>query len=278
MTRQRSELSANHAHAARATGAVRRPWRSHEWCRYFRRNATMLLDIPWASGAGLTLAERDAIADSIREFQLGESAEGRHFVRAAKAYAARSGDREYVEAVRLLIGEEQRHARDLARFLQLADVPLAEATWADSAFRWLRKRAGVEVCISVLVTAEIIAKVYYAALGEATGSPVLRRICEQILRDEVEHVRFQAERLAILRAARPRLLVAGLHAAHRAMFAVACLVVWRKHARALRAGGYGLGRFWRSAWSEMRQAQGQMTPAMPASHTILSRAVPSARS
>jgi hypothetical protein len=277
MTTHRPDVATTHVPAARAPGAARRPWPSHEWCRYFRRNATMLLDVPWESGAGVTLAERDAIADSVREFQLGESAEGRHFVRAAKAYAARSGDGAYVEAVRLLIGEEQRHARDLARFLRLAGVPLAKTTWADSAFRWLRKRAGVEVCVSVLVTAEIIAKVYYAALGEATGSPVLRRICEQILRDEVEHVRFQAERLAILRAGRPRLVVAGLHLAHRAMFALACLVVWRKHARALRAGGYRFGRFWRCASSEMRQAVAQMAPICPAASKVFCRSVPSVR-
>jgi hypothetical protein len=278
MTIHRSDISTTHEPSTRGAGAARRPWRSHQWCRYFRRNATMLLDIPWESGAGLTPDERDAIADSVREFQLGESAEGRHFVRAAKAHAARSGESEYVEAVRLLIGEEQRHARELAHFLQLAGVPLAEKTWADSAFRWLRKRAGVEVCVSVLVTAEIIAKVYYAALREATGSTVLRRICEQILRDEVEHVRFQAERLAILRARRPRLLVAGLHVGHRTMFAAACLIVWRKHARALRAGGYPFGRFWRCAWSEMRQALVQMTPARSAAPRTFSRAVPSAKS
>ena len=132
---------------------------------------------------------------------------------AAKAYAARMGDSEYVDAVRLLIGEEQRHARELAKFLHLAGIPLAEITWADTAFRWLRKRAGIEVCVSVLLTAEIIAKVYYAALGKATASPVLRRICEQILQDEVEHVRFQSERLALLRAARPRPFVAMQHLA-----------------------------------------------------------------
>ena len=211
-------------------------------------------------GAGLTTSDRDKIADSVREFQLGESAEGRHFVRAAKEYAAQVGDREYIDAVRLLIGEEQRHARELARFLELAGIPLAEVTWADTAFRWLRKRAGLEVCVSVLLTAEIIAKVYYAALDQATASPVLRRICEQILRDEVEHVRFQSERLALLRAARPRPIVAMQHLAHRALFGMACLIVWRKHAQVFRAGGYGFRRFWQSAWQEMRVALYHMTP------------------
>ena len=244
-----------------ASRGTRRPWPSQAWCRYFRRNAQQLLDIPWEAGDCLSPDERAAIADSVREFQLGESAEGRHFVRAAKAYAERSGDRDYVDAVRLLIAEEQRHARDLAHFLSLAGIPLAQRTWADSAFRWLRKRAGLEVCVSVLLAAEVIAKVYYAALRDATRSAVLERLCEQILRDEVEHVRFQAERLAILRAARPNSVIAILNLAHRATFAVACLVVWRKHSRVFRAGGFGFRRFWRSATSEMGEAIEQMTPA-----------------
>ena len=152
-----------------ASRGTRRPWPSQAWCRYFRRNAQQLLDIPWEAGDCLSPDERAAIADSVREFQLGESAEGRHFVRAAKAYAERSGDRDYVDAVRLLIAEEQRHVRDLAHFLSLAGIPLAQRTWADSAFRWLRKRAGLEVCVSVLLAAEVIAKVYYAALAMPPG-------------------------------------------------------------------------------------------------------------
>ncbi|MBI2823661.1 MAG: ferritin-like domain-containing protein [Planctomycetia bacterium] len=233
---------------------------SHEWCQYFLANAGALLEIAWEQGAGVTAVELDAIAESVREFQLGENAEGRHFVGSAKAYAARSGDYEYIDAVRLLIGEEQRHARTLAKFLELAGVPVAQRTTADALFRWLRKRAGLEICVSVLLSAEVIAKVYYAALHDATGSPVLRRVCEQILRDEVEHVRFQAQRLALLRAGRPRILVLLGHAAHRAAFAGACLVVWWKHGRAMRAGGFGFRRYWREAWREMRQALVEMDP------------------
>ncbi len=209
----------------------------------------------------MTPAELAGIVDSVREFQLGESAQGRHFVRSAKAHAARTGDYEYIDAVRLLIAEEQRHARDLGKFLTLAGEPLAERTWDDTIFRWLRKLAGLEVCIAVLLTAEIIAKVYYAALGRATASPVLRKICAQILADENEHVRFQSERLAILRARRSRVAITLAQLLHRGMMAVALVVVWRKHSRALRAGGYSFRRFWRAAWEETRAALEIMNPA-----------------
>ena len=227
---------------------------SAEWVEYFRRNRDRLLEQPWELGAEVTEAERDAIAASVREFQLGESSEGRHLVTAARRYAERAGDPVYVEALRLFIAEEHRHARDLGRFLDLAGVERAAKSWPDTVFRWLRRRAGLETSIVVLVTAEIIAKVYYAALREATGSRLLRRLCDQILSDEVAHVHFQTERLAILRNGRSPWRVRFRQSLHQFLMAGTCVVVWHKHGRALRAGGYGFGRFWRETWREMREA------------------------
>jgi hypothetical protein len=230
------------------------PRSSRAWRDYFRANAAALLAIPWERGAELSATERTAIAASVQGFQVGESSEGRHLLRRAQEYAARTGDHHYVEAIRLFIAEEQRHARDLGRFLTAAGVPLLARTWPDTVFRWLRHRAGLELSIRVLITAEVIAKVYYAALREATGSAVLRRLCDQILRDEVEHVRFQAERLAILQARRARWKARWVHGWQQFLFAGTCLVVWWKHGAAMRAGGFGFTRFWRAAWREFKGA------------------------
>jgi hypothetical protein len=235
-------------------------WTSERWREYFRHNALSLLTIPWRDGVAFTDAERDAVAASIQEFQLGESSEGKHFQGLARQYAERTGDHDYVYALRLFIAEENRHARDLGRVLDLAGIPRTAHTWPDAVFRWLRHRAGLELSIAVLVTAEIIAKVYYAALREATGSSVLRRLCDQILADEERHVRFQCERLAILRARRSRVTVWLKGAVQRGFFGGTCWVVWWKHRRALRAGGYGLWTFMRRGWAEMADAVRLMNP------------------
>src|SRR5436190_1415789 len=144
--------------------------------------------VPWEAGAELTSDERDAITNSVQIFQLGESSEGRHLFRRSKEWAQCNADPAYVEAMMLFIKEEQRHAAELGRFLRMHDIPLLQKTFTDTVFRRLRRPVGLEGSICILVTAEIIAKVYYAALREATGSRVLRRLCDQILRDEVEHV------------------------------------------------------------------------------------------
>ncbi|MGH7130122.1 MAG: hypothetical protein ACREIV_16240, partial [Planctomycetaceae bacterium] len=165
------------------------PKSSAAWCRYFRRNARSLLPIPWETVKTITESEQLAVARSVQVFQRGESGEGRHLLNCATRHAEETGDQDYIEAARLFIREEQRHAAELGRFLDEAGIPRIGGTWTDGVFRWVRHRAGLELTIAVLVTAEIIAKLFYAALRDATGCPALRRLCRQILRDEVAHVR-----------------------------------------------------------------------------------------
>jgi len=228
---------------------------SQEWRRYYEANARSLLKIPWEHGHELTYAEQRAIKRSVQDFQAGESSEGRHLFQYAKAYAERTGDHEYVEAIRLFIAEEQRHARDLGHFLQLNGIPLLRATFTDRVFRRLRQVFnGLEVSIAVLLTAEIIAKVYYVALKDATDSKILQTLCSQILRDEDKHVEFQAERLGMLRADRNPLAMKATMFMQRFLFFGTCLVVWIYHHKVFRKSGYGFGTYWWANWVEFEDA------------------------
>ncbi len=234
------------------------PRSSREWLASFRAN-----EEPEAlpqGGTRLSEAEKEAVTSSVQEFQLGENSEGKHLHRLAGEYARKSGDAEYLQAVEYFIREEQRHARYLKDFLAQEGFGTIKHRWADTVFRRLRHLANLEVSIGVLITAEIIAKVYYAALGEATRSPMLRRICHRILRDEEAHVHFQAERLGILRRARPGPGMLATALLHRVLFLGACVVVWRNHGKAIRRGGMGFGAYWRRCWEEFEVASRIMDP------------------
>jgi hypothetical protein len=246
-----------------------RPARSSaEWLVWFQANAVAPDDVPWDDARRLTAAERDAVAESIQEFQLGESSEGRHLHAAARAYAATSRDGTYVRAIEAFIREEQRHARLLGRFLAAEGIPLRRKSWADGVFRALRRGASLEVTVSVLLTAELIAQVYYAALHDATGSPVLRVLCQRILRDEAAHVRFQSERLGALREGRSAVAVAVALAAQRALLAAAVLVVWRGHGAALARGGLSLATFSRRCHEHFAAVATLMKPAPVAASSV----------
>jgi hypothetical protein len=227
-----------------------------------------LLAVPWQRGAELTLRERELIAPSLAEFQQGEGLDGGHFFRCVRVYAARSGDDAYAVAHALFMQEEQRHARDLARFLTLAGIPLlTERSFFNRLFCWCGGRGGVELTVAIIAQVEVIAQVYYAALRRASGSAVLCRICSQILRDEKQHVRFQAERLAILRRGRPAFLLALTRALDLFLFVCAGLVCWWGHRWVLRAGGSPFARYWCQAWRAFRTACRQNDPRTYSHHS-----------
>ncbi|MEM7350409.1 MAG: ferritin-like domain-containing protein [Acidobacteriota bacterium] len=241
---------------------------SGQWHEHYARNAGARLEIPWELGAELTPEEREAVGPSLQAWQLGETSDGRHLMAAARRYARRQEDPLFENVVQQFIREEQRHGSDLGRFLDLAGIPRIRRDWGDTLFRAVRYcLPSMEIWVTVVIMVETLALLFYKAVRDATGSPVLRRICDQILRDEVHHIRFQYERLAILHRHRSPLLRRATLALHRLLFAGVVLAVWGGHHRALAAGGYAFGSFWRAAWLRMRFAWLRMDPARYAAHS-----------
>jgi len=234
---------------------------TQNWVDHFRWNGTVAMRVPWHIGPDLSDEERAAIAHSIQMFQLGENSEGRHLMRYAKEWADRTGDSAYPEAIRMLIVEEQRHAGVLGRFMELNGIARIKRGCTDGVFRRARNMFGsLEVSISVLVTAEIIAKIYYPALSEATASIVLRAICEKIHREEIAHVEFQTEQLARIRAGRPALGIWATRFLHRLLFYPTLVVVGLSHRMALRRGGLSLWQFFSHCHREFVRDLAAMTP------------------
>ncbi len=150
---------------------------------------------PGTQGAAITPGELAAIADSLRGWQLGETSDGSHLRAIACKYAEQIGDADFVEMMELFIAEEQRHGATLGRFLDLAGEPRAESDWGNTLFRLFRHcLANMETFTTPVVMAETHALVFYQAIRQASGCPVLRRICEQLLADEIPHIRMQCER------------------------------------------------------------------------------------
>jgi hypothetical protein len=224
------------------------------WCEHFRHNAGRQRAIPWDDFAALTDDQHRVLMRSLQDFQLGESSEGRHGRARAAAYGNRIGDPHYAEAIRLFFAEENRHAAYLARYLALHGVNLIGHSWTDFIFRRVRRLMGLELLLTVLLTAELIGEVYYRAVRAATQCPVLRAICAQLLRDERMHERFHVERFRFLRCGRSRLRVHLQDSARRLFFVCTCLAVWLKHRRAFRLGGYGFRRFRAEALRGFRRA------------------------
>lgn len=180
---------------------------------------------------------------SLQQFQLGEGSEGKGLKQRAKASALAIDDPDFLPALDLFIREEQRHSGDLGRFLDREGIARLKAHRVDGVFRRVRKLAGLELSLSVLVTAEIIAVPYYAALAEATASPLLRAICARILEDEMDHLRYQSHNLSTLRSRRRWHADLSEWIGRAALMFGALLIVWKQHHGLFRAGGYTWTRF-----------------------------------
>ncbi|NJK72791.1 MAG: ferritin-like domain-containing protein [Synechococcaceae cyanobacterium SM2_3_60] len=215
-------------------------WRSH-----FEANSRVKdpVSLPWELGAALTEAERLAIASSIAEFQLGEQSEGRRLIAQAAQYP--KGD--LTTTIRLFIGEEHRHAGLLARYMKLANIPRRQYTPRDHLFRRFR-RFNLETTLRILITAEMVATVYYPALSRATGCPLLQQLAQQIAADEVVHVQFQHEALRELCASQPCLQQRLSLLLHRWVFALTLCTVWQGHRAVLQRSGLNWGQWWQQNW------------------------------
>ncbi len=238
----------------------RRTLPSAFWEDHFQKSLEKPPVIPWDRAREITTAECEWIRTSIQEFQLGEQSEGRNLTDAARAYATKSGDGAYLAAMKLFIREEQRHAALLGKFMDSVGLPRVRSNWVDWVFRKLRRLAGLEMSVCVLLTAEVIAQVYYQALFNATRSAALRTICQRILKDEEQHVRFQSERLAILRQCRSRPSADTAVLLRRVLFAGTSLIVWRGHWRVFRAAGLTFRDFWVACHRKMGAAVALMNP------------------
>ncbi len=236
---------------------------TQEWYDHYAANGQSQLPIPWERGAELTSEERDKIASSVQAWQLGETSDGSHLLAAAQKYAGQTNDPKFIDVVRLFIAEEQRHGGNLGHFLDLADIPRIYKNWGDTLFRAIRYfLSEMEIWATSVVMVETMALVYYQAIRSATHSTVLRQICQQILKDEVSHIRFQWERLAILHRNRPKWLLAVTYLLQRILFLGIVIAVWIDHHRALQAGGYSFKRYWRTAWAKMNYAWKMMKPTI----------------
>ncbi|MBC7848502.1 MAG: ferritin-like domain-containing protein [Chitinophagaceae bacterium] len=209
------------------------------WKQHFQSNQHQFDHIDWHVVDHLTEHEKETICTSLQQFQRGENSEGKHLLKYAKKFA----DPSYAEAIKLFIKEEQRHAMILAQFMDLHKIPRIKDHWVDSIFRALRKYAGLENTIIVLVTAEIIAKVYYRSLGSATDSIILKKICHQILADEDQHLLFQADTLHHFYRDSSRLHQIVTRSWHRLLMTGTIFVVWFSHRKVLKSNGGFFGRF-----------------------------------
>ena len=207
------------------------------WLSYFRSNQTEPSEIPWNDIQPPPRELAGLLIPSLQQFQLGEGATGLTFLERGRAFAAKTGDLDFVETLALFIAEEQRHSAMLARYLRAVGAPVLRRHWVDRIFRRLRKQAGLECMVTVLVTAEMMAVPYYRSVMKISRCPALKAICRRVLREEGQHLLFQASTLGRLQRNRGRAGMRLTQMCQRFLLVGTCAVVWIEHGSVLRRAG-----------------------------------------
>jgi len=220
-----------------------------QWVDHFEANdavhARVDAAIDFSGQCHLDDAVRRPLIASVRRFQLGESGDGQQLMR----NAARAGDPEYLQSIRLFVGEEQ-HAALLLRLLgYLGGTPMSRH-WSDAIFVRMRRLLGLRTELMVLAVAETVALAYYGGLCAAAPDPVVRAVASRIVDDEHEHVRFQRHRLSAGFADTGAPLRALAFALWWVTAIGATLVVALDHGRLLDAIGYRRTRFMRDVLAD----------------------------
>jgi hypothetical protein len=237
------------------------------WLNHFEYHAEHCRQIPAGVSDHLTAEEQRLISGSIATFQLGEQSDGATLRRAAQRFARSHEMPSLARIFELFVREEQRHAALLADFMEDHRIALKRRDWTDRVFRRVRKLGGFELCVYVLITAELIGKVYYRALEAATGCQRLKVLCRILVCEELAHVGFESQLLLTLRAARTAPVRLLLRSVHRTFFTGTVLVVWLTHRGVLRRAGYDAPGFLRSCLAQY--AFYLEAPAARVAHTPL---------
>lgn len=222
------------------------------WLEIFAARAPRLVIHRPGKDDWITNEECRRIASSIATFQLGEQSEGRTLLRFAERFAERRHLPALPAVTALFIKEEQHHAAQLKSFMIANGIPLKRRSWTDSIFRVLRKLAGFEAAVTVLVTAEMIGFVYYRALARATTSRCLKTICRTMCADESLHLRYETQLLLTLRGDRGPVRRRIVEFLHRSLVAVSACVVYFDHRPVLEHAGYDLRGFVRDCRATYR--------------------------
>jgi hypothetical protein len=143
---------------------------------------------------------RPLLAGSLARFQLGETGEGRIVADLRRRADAWSLPADYLEALRLFIAEEGRHAAILGTAVRALGGRTLPRTWSADAFARVRRLAGPGLELLVLLAAEVAALSFYGTLVERLPSGPLCEALREIAGDEVVHLRFHVD---FLRAALP---------------------------------------------------------------------------
>jgi len=210
---------------------------SQFWKDHFEHNLT-IKRVDWDVAPQITEEEKKQILYSLKAWQLGETSDGSHLLKAVRKHAKRHNDPKYVDATELFIKEEQKHGSNLGRYIDLIGEQRVKKDWGDTLFRKIRYlNSSMELWTIAVVIVESAAQLFYQCLHDATDCTLLKSICKDILIDEAHHIKFQNERLHLIFNRKKTYMKTISVILYSMLFFGTIHAIWWGHRKAFKAGG-----------------------------------------
>lgn len=209
---------------------------SQTWIEHFSGNIK-IQRIDWDLQPSLTSIERNNILSSMKAWQLGETSDGAHLMKASRKYSNKIHDNDYPLAVELFIKEEQKHGNNLGKYLDMINEKRLRQNWADTMFRKVRYfNSSMELWTLAVITVESTAQVFYQALKDASRCQLLKQICTDILIDEAFHIDFQLERFLLIHENKKVISKFLSYYLYKTFYYFTITLVWFAYKKCFKAG------------------------------------------
>jgi len=210
---------------------------SEFWKNHFKENLKKQR-VDWSVKPNISATEKVNILYSLQAWQLGETSDGSHLLKAATKHAKKENDPVYVDAVKLFIKEEQKHGNNLGLYIDAIREKRKKKNWGDTLFRKVRYfNTNMELWTITVLIVESAAQLFYQALYDATHCTLLKSICKDILQDEAHHIKFQNERMYQIFNKKGIYMKSLSFVAYSVLFFLVIHLVWWGHRKAFKAGG-----------------------------------------
>lgn len=221
------------------------------WKQHFLDNSRDRNEPDWGAPMHLEGDVLRRLTRSLEQFQLGDGGGPAYLIaRDREKFLGQSP--EIRELVDLWFTEEREHSRLLGDALKRFGGREIESHWSFSVFCAVRKWLGIDFELNALLLTEIVSNVYYQMLREHGGDVALRQMCDLIIRDETNHIRFHQARLEADAEKAGRTHYGRLwEAVFRLRGIAAGTMLWINHRDALVALGGSTPEFYRAIWRGM---------------------------
>jgi hypothetical protein len=231
---------------------------SQSWLEHFKSNIK-IQRIDWQLKPSLTSPERKNILSALQAWQLGETSDGSHLLKASKKYAGKIGDMYYLNAVELFIKEEQKHGKNLGSYLDMIGEKRIKKNWADTLFRRVRYfNTSMELWTLAVITVESTAQVFYQSLKDATKCKLLKQICTDILIDEAFHIDFQFERFYMIYQAKNKASRFLCYYLYKFFYFFVITLVWFAYRKCFIAGNNDLNKYLKKMTLKYKKTIGRL--------------------